>query len=217
MGRSILDPHEAAALLREMTPWSAHQHDHAHLLSIADRLAGHDQPAARLRRLGKKLRLGRVAQADIAPFVNKFAENPEDDAPHLVFADFLADHGDPREEIVRQQVSRGRQKFGEGRFVHPPTDANEYEGQYDIRSMAGNGERGWIGFTPHRSKPQVMVRWAPDPRRMHASSDYRAIVSPESAHEMAVTVGLQHHMSNWPEHAKPKNIPQEVDRTKPGA
>lgn len=172
-----------------------------------------EEEQQQFRRPGRILRLARRAlklnrpltRADLEPFTNAFAANPQDDAPHLVFADFLAEHGDPREEIVRQQVARGRQRFGEGRFVHPP-EASTDGGEYDYsRGIQRNGmpDGGYISLVPHKTKPQIMVRWAPNPFMHHASDTYRGVVTPDKGHEIARMAGLEGWTGTWPEHAKP--------------
>src|SRR5437763_1481005 len=43
-----------------------------------------------------------------AAFLADIAEDPEDDTPRRIFADWLSDHGDPRGELLRVQCELAR-------------------------------------------------------------------------------------------------------------
>jgi len=53
--------------------------------------------------------------SDHDAFLQAILENPDDDAPRLMYADWLTEHGDPRGEFIRIQIELARLEPG-GRF-----------------------------------------------------------------------------------------------------
>jgi uncharacterized protein (TIGR02996 family) len=197
---------------------------HEHLLHIGskpdpDRLpTGFSRRGKVLRLARRTLKLTRPARRDeIEPFTEKFAENPLDDAPHYVFADYLDEVGDPRAELVRQQLRRGRQNFGEGKFLWPKTSAPWHtygapSSMYDHdKAVVWPTETlGYVYLAPHRHDSQVLVAWVPQGYRDHASREYTGVVNPDTAHEIARNAGVTpEKLAEWPDHVKPKNVLNE--------
>jgi uncharacterized protein (TIGR02996 family) len=58
-------------------------------------------------------------------FLRAIKETPEDDAPRLVFADWLEEQGDPRGEFLRLQCALAR--LGEADPARAPLDGREWE------------------------------------------------------------------------------------------
>src|SRR5262249_36119795 len=51
---------------------------------------------------------------EMIPFLRTIAENPDDDAPRLVFSDWLEEHGHPeRAEFIRLQIALARMNPGD--------------------------------------------------------------------------------------------------------
>ena len=50
-----------------------------------------------------------------AAFLDRVCADPDDDAPRLIFADWLEEHGDPRGEFIRVQVALARLQAGDPR------------------------------------------------------------------------------------------------------
>lgn len=176
------------------------------------------QPAAQFRRTGKMLqfarralKLGRPDPNTVKAFAQSAAEDPNDDAPHYVFADYLSDHSDPREEIVRQQLARGRDY--NNNFKWPTPAATGYNFSHMVSGSALGGESGYMAFAPHRTLPLVYVSWSPYSGFNHGSAAYRAALPPDKAHEIATYIG--YHPSTfvrWPDHTKPQAMtdPREL-------
>lgn len=99
----------------------------------------------------------------------------------------------------------------------PSPTGGHYDSRYLVSGSANSGEGGFLAFTPHYTAPQVKVTWVPWSTEHHASSQYQGVLSPEHAYEVAKNAGMHPYMARWPEHAKPKNLPEGVDRTEPGA
>lgn len=182
---------------------------HADLLRTVAPHPMEPRPESVPERLARRVLKLALSRRDVEPFTKSFAANPGDDAPHLVFADYLDEAGDPRAAIVRQQVSRGRQTYGRPWFISPPESFDSTGGGYDFRRYVAGGTRGdggWMALVPHKEKPQVMAIWRPDASsENHESSIYRAVFSPDHAHEIARHVGLDSYVAaKFPDHAKPK-------------
>jgi uncharacterized protein (TIGR02996 family) len=53
---------------------------------------------------------------EVLAFLQDIKEYPDDDAPRLIFADWLDEHGDPRGEFVRLQCQLARMRVDDPRF-----------------------------------------------------------------------------------------------------
>jgi len=62
---------------------------------------------------------------EVLAFLQDARENPADDAPRLILADWLEEHGDPRGTFVRVQVERARLPEGDPRRAELATRERE--------------------------------------------------------------------------------------------
>jgi uncharacterized protein (TIGR02996 family) len=72
-------------------------------------------------------------------FLQTIIENPDDDAPRLVYADWLEERGDPRGEFIRVQCALARMGGGDSRCP---------ELQYQEQQLLGAHRAEWLGPLP---------------------------------------------------------------------
>src|SRR5687768_7933754 len=51
------------------------------------------------------------------PFLREIIAAPDDDAPRLIYADWLDEHGDPRGEFIRVQCEKDRRPWHDARYI----------------------------------------------------------------------------------------------------
>src|SRR5262245_29255941 len=89
----------------------------------------------------------RATMSDGAALEAYCHENPEDDHAHLVYADWLEEHGDqPRAELVRAQTGRSRLWWG-----HP-----EYDRLFQReKELLEEHKERWLADVPVKFRPRV--------------------------------------------------------------
>src|SRR5262249_45903889 len=71
-----------------------------------------------------------------AAFLRAIREQPDDDLPRLIYADYLDERGDPRGEFIRAQIERS---------TLPPGDPRRYELLAPERELLRWHEAEWLG------------------------------------------------------------------------
>ena len=85
-----------------------------------------------------RARPGELPEAELRAFLAAVRSAPDDDAPRLIFADWLEDHGDPRGEMIRLSCE----------FAAPDTPApRRQELEERLRDWGFDGRLlgGWVG------------------------------------------------------------------------
>lgn len=161
----------------------------------------------RLNREGRKLKLGRMPRETVEAHAAAMGANPHDDAPPLVFADHLSDYGDPREDIVRQQVARGRRSntnylFDNERWKTPQETfretsygANGYDYGLATSGNPAGEPTGHMTFVPHRFDDSVIVHWYPHMYHQTESGPLSGVFTRQQATEIANHVGINTHLA----------------------
>jgi uncharacterized protein (TIGR02996 family) len=107
---------------------------------------------------------------EVLAFLAEIKDQPEDDAPRLLLADWLEEHGDPRGEFMRLQVMRARMALRDAR--QKPVDRREQE-------LLGQYREAWLGpllkFSASCKFERGLVRIA-----VHAPA-HLAVAAPDSA------------------------------------
>jgi len=179
----------------------------------------------------RALKLSGVTADTVNSFVRGMSV-PHDNAPHLVFADYLEENGDPRHLIVRKALGNGRGPQGhlfnhrDSIFgVSPPTSPAalpHLEGHY-------TQDGGWIGWNEHQTwdkKPSgkgVYFRYIPSTAHWEDESfapDYSTVLDHETAKHVidhvsrAETPRLPIHSYATAAHASTYvNQPKQMSRT----
>src|SRR5262245_33317714 len=82
-------------------------------------------------------------------FLCAIHDEPDDDALRLVFADWLADQGDPRSEIVRQSVELAQL---------PEWHPRRVEGEHELNETVRRDSSRWLGPLANRVKSCSLER-----------------------------------------------------------
>jgi uncharacterized protein (TIGR02996 family) len=106
------------------------------------------QSQEELERLAPRARLRRAHEARTAELLAAVHASPDRDEPRLVYADWLAAHGDPRGEFIVLQLQRARSGGEVTAREHELLERHEFEWAGDIHPALGLGartfERGFL-------------------------------------------------------------------------
>ena len=82
--------------------------------------------------------------ADEAAFLARVCEQPDDDGPRLIYADFLDEFGDPRGAFIRVQCALAKLEPGDARRITLEEDEKGYLAQYREAWNPLRGLAGWV-------------------------------------------------------------------------
>src|SRR3954466_6350440 len=145
---------------------------------------------------------------DEAAFLDRVCADPDDDAPRLIFADWLDEHGDPRGEFIRVQVALARIPPGDPRRDTLVDREAALLARYHARwSDRLRGVAGWTEFRRGFVETvnidgRTFLRRAADLFRLApvrhvrfldvGGSLDRVVACPQLAHLSALTIYAQH-------------------------
>src|SRR3954470_21924045 len=87
-----------------------------------------------------------MSAADRAAFLRAIAENPDDDLPRLVYADWLDEHGEPeRAEFIRVQCELARLPRDESRFAELKRREAELLAEHEAKWRPGPSDGLTLG------------------------------------------------------------------------
>src|SRR3954451_6868321 len=143
-----------------------------------------------------------------AAFLDRVCADPDDDAPRLIFADWLDEHGDPRGGFIRVQVALARLAPGDRRrYTLVDREAALLARYHAPWSDRLRGVAGWTEFRRGFVETvnidgRTFLRRAADLFRLApvrhvrfldvGSSLDRVLASPQLAHLSALTIYAQH-------------------------
>lgn len=157
------------------------------------------------RRRGERMQRRYAVESERLGFHRAIAENPDDEAPKLAYADWLQDRGDPRHEIIRASL-RPRTPFGS--YAHPIADWKSSHGGpdyygYQTSVLKGGQPSRVVWGTENPDDPHRYIWFEGDMTPMQFHNAVRPSLSEEEGND------LERHMkeaSHWNEAERYRRI-----------